>query len=262
MHAVGARKYNWQTPDVPVTVRNAARVSAQVAAIRFCGCSDDCDHRMLCVKLLKSKFEERVSMHNLEQLNQILFLRMNARLDTEGWHLRLAAFVADDFIYAIPLVLLALWFWGGNRERNIALKAVAVTFVALGINQLLAMLWPHPRPFMMGLGHTFIAHASDSSFPSDHATVFAGIGLTLVFAGRRIAIGWGVLLLGLAVAWARIYLGVHFPLDMVGAAAVALSVYLPISPFWHRFGDALASWGNSIYRKLLAWPIAMGWIRG
>ena len=66
---------------------------------------------------------------------------------------------------------------------------LAVTLIALGVNQLLAILWPHPRPFMMALGHTFIAHASDSSFPSDDSTVFAGIGLTFVLSGCRVAVG-------------------------------------------------------------------------
>ena len=201
------------------------------------------------------------SMYKLEQLNQILFLRLNARPHAEGVLPKFAALVADDLIYAIPLMLLVMWLWGGGHERSIALKALAVTLIALGVNQLLAILWPHPRPFMMGLGHTFIAHASDSSFPSDDSTVFAGIGLTFVLSGCRVAVGWGVLLLGLAVAWARIYLGVHFPLDMVGAVAVALSVYLAITPLWHRFGAGLSFWVSGIYRTLLARPIAMGWIR-
>jgi undecaprenyl-diphosphatase len=201
-------------------------------------------------------------MYLAEQINQILFLRLNAAPDTNKAVLSVAAIVADDFIFVIPLVLLGLWLWGSLRERSTALEAVVVTFVALGVNQLLAMLWPHPRPFMMGLGHTFIAHPSDASFPSDHATVFACVGLTLLLAGAGMVIGWGILLLGLSVAWARVYLGVHFPLDMVGAAVVALSVYFAINPLWNRFGDGLASWFCGIYRKLLAWPIAMGWVRG
>lgn len=200
-------------------------------------------------------------MNQLEQLNQLLFLRLNADPGTSGWALSLATVAADYFIYAIPLVLLALWLWGGTLERSVALKAVAVAFVALGINQLLAIVWPHPRPFMMGLGHTFIAHASDSSFPSDHATVFAAVGFTLLFTGYRKAIGWGVLLLGVWVSWARIYLGVHFPFDMLGAAVVALAVYFPISLLWRGVGERLASWAAGLYRKLLAWPIAKGWIR-
>jgi undecaprenyl-diphosphatase len=56
-----------------------------------------------------------------------------------------------------------------------------------------------------------------------------------------------VLLLGFCVAWARIYLGVHFPLDRGGSAAIALSVYVAISPLWHRFDEGLASRVCDIY---------------
>lgn len=73
---------------------------------------------------------------------------------------------------------------------------------------------------MIGLGQTFLPHTPDSSSPSDHATVFAGIGLTLLF-GRAFRLAAAVLTIGFVVAWARVFLGVHFPLDMVGAVAVA-----------------------------------------
>lgn len=60
-------------------------------------------------------------------------------------------------------------------------------------------------------------------------TVFAGVGLTPLLDG---ATGWGVvtLLVGLCVAWARVFLGMHFPLDMAGAVAVAGIVYTIASP--------------------------------
>jgi undecaprenyl-diphosphatase len=200
-------------------------------------------------------------MTPLETLNQAVFLRLNADLTTAAWKLNFAAAAADDLIYLIPLILVGLWCWGNESQRAVALKACVVTLVALGINQLLAIGWPHPRPLMMGLGHTFIAHAADSSFPSDHATVFAAIGLTLAFANIRSVAGWATLLLGVCVAWARIYLGVHFPLDMVGAVVVVSVVWLVIQPVWHRFGGWLTTQTVDIYRTLLAHPIARGWIR-
>jgi undecaprenyl-diphosphatase len=111
-------------------------------------------------------------MSIVETLNQAAFLRINADLTTVAWKLNIAAVTADYLIYLIPLILVALWCWGNESQRTLALKACVVALVALGVNQLLSILWPHPRPLMMGLGHTFIPHAIDSSFPSDHATVF------------------------------------------------------------------------------------------
>lgn len=200
-------------------------------------------------------------MNNLEAFNQAFFLHLNANLATPLWEISTAVFMADYLIYLVPLILVSLWCWGNESQRALALKACVVAPVALGINQLLSVVWPHPRPFMMGLGHTFIPHAADSSFPSDHATVFAAIGLTLVFANIRSVAGWAALLLGVCVAWARVFLGVHFPLDMVGAVAVVGVVWLGIRPVWRWVGSGLTAQAVVIYRALLARPIALGWIR-
>ena len=199
-------------------------------------------------------------MNPLEALNIAAFLRINADLQTPHWKINAAAFVADYLIYLIPLLVIALWCWGKGLQRNWAVKACLVALVALGMNQIIIALWPHPRPFMAGLGHSFMAHAPDASFPSDHATVFAAIGLTLVFGSVRSVIGWSVLALGMIVAWARIFLGVHFPLDMVGAVAVVCLAWTAIHLAWGSVGNAIVSRIEQIYRLVLARPISHGWI--
>lgn len=200
-------------------------------------------------------------MMTLEAFNQAAFLHLNANLTTAAWKISVAAVIAEYLIFLIPIILIGLWCWSDDAQRASALKACVVAFVALGVNQLLALVWPHPRPFMMGLGHTFIPHATDSSFPSDHATVFAAIGLTLVFANSRSVAGWAVLLMGACVAWARVFLGVHFPFDMVGAAAVVGGVWLGVSPLWRRVGEGWTAQAVRLYRAILTRPIALGWIR-
>jgi undecaprenyl-diphosphatase len=200
-------------------------------------------------------------MNALESLNRAVFLQWNAAPSAAGWKLAFAAAIADDLIYLVPVVLVAMWCWGGQQQRQAALKVCAVALVALGINQLLAIGFPHPRPSEIGLGHTFIQHAADSSFPSDHATVFAALGLTLVFAGVRPVLGWTVLFLGAWVAWARIYLGVHYPLDMAGALGVVAVVCLAIGAPWNRLGPYLVTWVERRYHLILAKPISLGWIR-
>jgi undecaprenyl-diphosphatase len=196
-----------------------------------------------------------------ESLNRTLFLSWNADPSAAAWKLKFAEAVANDLIFAIPLVLVAMWCWGGSAQRDTALKICAVALIALGANQVLALGFPHPRPFAIGLGHTFIPHANDSSFPSDHATVFAAMGITLLFESARSALGWTVLFLGSWVAWARIYLGVHYPLDMIGALAVVATVCALIGPVWLRFGPRLVDGLEQLYRLVLSNPIQRGWIR-
>ncbi|SAK47093.1 undecaprenyl-diphosphatase [Caballeronia hypogeia] len=198
-------------------------------------------------------------MNTLEALNRALFLSINATPATPQWQVEVAIAIANDLVYLIPLLLALLWLLGDRRQRDAAVRACCVALLALGFNQLIGLVWMHPRPFMIGLGHTFIEHAPDSSFPSDHATVCASVALTFLLA-RLWRNGMLVALAGLMIAWARVRVGVHFPLDMAGAAGVACVAYMLVAPLWARAGATLMRVLIALYRKVLAWPINRGWL--
>ena len=174
-------------------------------------------------------------MNEIEAFNRTLFLQINGGDGTPAWLIQVAIGIADELIYLIPLLLLGMWLWGDSTRRSQAIKACLVTLLALGTNQVIGLVWTHPRPFMLGLGHAWMYHAAESSFPSDHMTVFAGIGLTLLFGGA-FWLAAAILTMGLAVAWARVFLGVHFPLDMAGAVGVATVAYGVVTPLWCMAG--------------------------
>ncbi|CAB3644670.1 Putative undecaprenyl-diphosphatase YbjG [Paraburkholderia sediminicola] len=198
-------------------------------------------------------------MNTLEAFNQALFLMINATPSTPAWQIDIARMIADYVIYLVPLSLIAIWLFGDGNQREVAVRAFSVAMLALGLNQIIGLVWPHPRPFVLGIGHTFLEHAPDSSFPSDHGTLFATIALTLLLGGVR-RYGMAILLSGLAVAWARVFVGVHFPLDMVGAVIVACVAFLLIAPLWRLCGAAVTGSLVKVYRKLLARPIERGWL--
>lgn len=199
-------------------------------------------------------------MNQIETFNRALFLYINGRDATPHWLVNISIGVAAGLIYLIPVLMVALWLWGRQDCRRLVVKASLVTLLALGANQVIGLVWMHPRPFMLGLGHVWLNHAADSSFPSDHVTVFASVGLTLLFGGANRLAGT-VLATGAMVAWARVFLGVHFPLDMAGAMAVAGFAHAVVSPFWRAAGGPLVHQIELMYRALLARPIAAGWVR-
>lgn len=198
-------------------------------------------------------------MNPLEAFNQALFLMINATPSTPAWQIDMARMIAEYVIYLVPLSLIAIWLFGDERQREVAVRAFCVTLLALGLNQIVGLVWSHPRPFVIGLGHTFLEHAPDPSFPSDHGTIVSCIALSLLLGGMR-RYGMLILLSGLAVAWARIFVGVHFPLDMVGAVGMACVAYLLIAPLWRLAGATVMRGLVTVYRKLLAWPIGRGWL--
>ena len=140
------------------------------------------------------------------------------------------------------------------------LEGAASGAAGLLVVQLIGLVWQHPRPFMMDLGHTLIPHAADSSFPSDHLTLLWAVAFSFLAHQRTRLAGLALALLGLPVAWARIYLGVHFPLDMVGAAAVAALCTWLCLRHARWLVEPVFQVASAIYHRLFAPLIRRGWI--
>lgn len=199
-------------------------------------------------------------MEHIEALNRAFFLKINAGPGTALWMIDGAVVIANDLIYLIPVLLSAMWLWGKGARRKLAIQACLTAMLALGLNQIIGAVWQHPRPFAIGLGYTWTQHVADSSFPSDHMTIFAALGISLLL-GREVLLGTLTLATGLCVAWARLFLGLHFPLDMLGAVGVACFSYVVLSPLWRHTGDRVTWFVERLYRSFMAWPIAQGWVR-
>jgi undecaprenyl-diphosphatase len=127
----------------------------------------------------------------------------------------------------IVLAMLAAWLW----RKPVVLPLV---LIADGAGQALSSLgkvitdrprpplrYPEPAPLVHG-PHT-------PSFPSGHAATSFACAATLArFAPRRVA----VLLYVLAalIAYSRVYVGVHYPLDVLGGAVLGLLIAIALRP--------------------------------
>lgn len=197
----------------------------------------------------------------MESFNQTLFLWLNAAAHPSPFALQLATFFAERLIWAIPILIGISWLRGREETRKAMLIATASGLLGLLINQIIGLVWMHPRPFMIGLGHTLIPHVADSSFPSDHLTLWWAVTFSLAMQrGPRMA---GLILapIGIPIAWARIYLGVHFPFDMFGAVIIAwLSMWLSLREV-HWYLQPSYRFACYLHQRLFGRLIALGWVR-
>jgi undecaprenyl-diphosphatase len=138
----------------------------------------------------------------------------------------LMKFTARDLTLASVPLILALWFWQTNRSeralnQRIAVATTAAVFFSLGIAGVLGSLVSEARPFVSdSSSRLLISHSPDNSFPSEHAAFAFAVAGVLVW--WRPWLGRVCLVLAALVAFSRIYVGVHWPADVLASAAIGL----------------------------------------
>lgn len=134
------------------------------------------------------------------------------------------------------LVLLMVWCWWAARKRTDAPVVVAglvwaplAAGIALLVNIPIREFVERPRPFLDHQGlEVLVEGKTDYSFVSDHSTMAMAIAVGVFVAHRKfglVAIG-----LGLLAGFCRIYMGVHYPTDVIGGFALGTAVALLLAP--------------------------------
>jgi undecaprenyl-diphosphatase len=182
-----------------------------------------------------------------ESLNLQLFALINASSHANCVIVSLATVLANGLFYGLVAFLAVYWLTGKDEAKRLVLKSFCLSLIALGIAQIITHLYPHPRPFMIGVGNTLINHPADASFPSDHLTVFSCVAMAFLL-GKKHSIGTAIFVLGWVVAWARVYLGVHFPFDMLGAATLSIGLSLLFEPIWRHWGKTFSQPFLTVYQ--------------
>jgi undecaprenyl-diphosphatase len=128
---------------------------------------------------------------------------------------------------SIPVMIVAtvaLWFFarpGGDRKWKLAAASgLGAAALALAVNLVLHAIHDRPRPYE---AHT-IAHpcssSTDSSFPSDHAS--ASLAIAFAVLAFDTAVGAVFLVAALLITVGRVFIGAHYPGDVLASLVVAL----------------------------------------
>ena len=143
-------------------------------------------------------------------------------------------FAATRLLYLIFAVtaLLAVVTLRRRRTRPVV-ELGAALFLAFAAATVLAHSNSQQRPFQSHHVHQLIPHGAGVSLPSDHATAAFALAFgAYAFLSRR----WGVVLAGaaLVVGVARVWVGVHYPGDILAAAVIAGLAVVAVSLAGHR----------------------------
>jgi undecaprenyl-diphosphatase len=138
--------------------------------------------------------------------------------------------ISNDYFTVISCCLILIWLWFGTRDatrRHLNQKVVLTTAISIGLASLLVWIcnqfYFRARPFAElppGSVHLLFYKPTDSSFPSNLAAVVFAIAVPVIVKNKS----FGAVLLAMAVlsSFGRIYIGIHYPLDVLGGAAIGI----------------------------------------
>ncbi|HHH72374.1 MAG TPA: phosphatase PAP2 family protein [Sulfuricurvum sp.] len=124
-----------------------------------------------------------------------LFQWINNLSETLPWASPLMVFSAKYLPILFALTLVILWFTFDRKQQLGAFLAGVSALLALGSAQVIASLYPRPRPYITHAVHLLIEHSQDPSFPSDHAVFSFAIAAMIWRYNRKV----GNVLVGLAI---------------------------------------------------------------
>jgi undecaprenyl-diphosphatase len=150
------------------------------------------------------------------------------------------------------LALVGLWLtWRPTNQRAAFLAGISA-LVALGIGQLIGVAFPRPRPYLAHQVKLLISPTADTSFPSDHATLGFAVAVLVWRYNRRA--GTVLLLLALVLAFARIFVGAHYPSDVLGGAVLGTLTSMAIAVLSES--SPLRKWLSAFFAMLVRWRLA------
>ena len=134
--------------------------------------------------------------------------------------------------WAVPVLAIAtfgLWLLArpeGHRKWKLAsASALASAALALLIAQVIGKIWPRDRPFVAHPdAHVWGSRSHDLSFPSDHASAAFGIAFAVFLFDR--VVGSIFIAAATFISVGRVFVGVHYPADVLAGALVGLGAAL------------------------------------
>ena len=134
---------------------------------------------------------------------------------------------------AVPLLVLSLTYWCISRKKGFA--ALSSLMSALIVAQSVKAVIRAPRPFMVHpdlIEGGRIGTATGYSFPSGHSTTAAAFYSSLAVIGKRRWISIISVLMIILIPVSRLYLGVHWPLDVAAGMILGLFSGLFLTPLF------------------------------
>ena len=129
--------------------------------------------------------------------------------------------LAEYSVFLLALGVIGFWLTRKRENRMMVMCAGTAFFIAEILGKTAGLIFSNKQPFaVLADVNQLIEKAVDNSFPSDHTILFFSFTMTFFLFQKKFRWFW----LGLAclVGISRIIVGVHYPVDIIAGAGMAV----------------------------------------
>lgn len=163
-------------------------------------------------------------MNYLFDLDNQLFIALQKFFVANSFWEKIWIFFAQYLIYGLPVLLIILWFWSAPVKKAVFKSVIAAVFAWAVFAKVIASLVERARPVdELPNAKELLFHRPDTSFPSDHATMLFALALSLRLYGLK-TLGNIMLIVSAVIVISRVFVGVHFPLDVIAGGVLGCGV--------------------------------------
>lgn len=172
---------------------------------------------------------------NLEEIDQNIFLFINSFVGKSEIIDSTAKLLVNEYFLPtiLSIILFSFWFyWREDRDikqRSVLLGVLSVTLGSMVLVSLINFFIQRPRPFDVLDVNLLFYKPTDPSFPSNATVVIFALALSIFSADKKI--GLVALILASIYGFLRVFVGVHFPLDVLVGAFIGIVSVVVLKKF-------------------------------
>jgi len=160
---------------------------------------------------------------------EFLYLLENIRIPVLNEFMLAITYLGDEIAFLVTAMIV---FWCVDKRRGY--YVLSVGFIGTLANQFMKLWFRVPRPWVLDENFTILEQAKEGaggySFPSGHTQSSVGTFGSIAYITKNKILRIVCIAVAVLVPFSRMYIGVHTPLDVITAAAMAVVLILGLEP--------------------------------
>ncbi len=162
-----------------------------------------------------------IFLDTIRNVDYFLFRAINQFAFKWFWFDTLGIFCAEHLEYILLTILFLFLLFNFRKHLKIVIKAIVGGLVArFLIVEFIRWLFPRLRPFVVPTTSFLVAKINQPAFPSGHASFYFAVSTIIYLYNKKLGILFFVL--SLMIVLGRVFVGLHWPLDILVGIVVGV----------------------------------------